>query len=126
MNIDFNQITSSFNHFTPEIILASFFTIGLLVDIVFKRGSRNVVGGWALLGFILAGWSAWKQASLTALTQSDFHGEWLFKAAHQVFGQGMYVVDDFAIYFKVLIAIAGVLVTVFSLLSRELITDGKP
>ena len=38
----------------------------------------------------------------------------------------MYVIDDFALFFKVLIAIAAALVALFSLLSRELRTDGKP
>jgi NADH-quinone oxidoreductase subunit N len=122
MNIDFTQLAASFSNFLPEIALGSFFVIALLID-AFVSGSKRVVAYWALLGFVAAGALALGQLPLT---RNPFLGEWIFKAAHQPFGQGMLVVDGFAIFFKVLIASAGVLVAIFSLMSRELEGEGRP
>ncbi|MBC8145838.1 MAG: NADH-quinone oxidoreductase subunit N [bacterium] len=124
MNIDFIQLASSLKNFLPEIVLGTCFVLAIAAEAVAGRPTaRRAIGGFAFVGFGLAGWMAYQQL---ALTDNDFRGEWLFKAGHQAFGQGMVVVDSFAIFFKVLIAIAAMLVVVFSLLSRELISEGKP
>ena len=122
MNIDFTQLAASFGNFMPEIVLGSFFVIALLID-AFTKGSKRIVGIWALIAFVAAGALALGQRSLI---NSSVLGEWLFKAGYQQSGQGMLVVDGFSIFFKVLIAAAGVLVVIFSMMSRELETDGKP
>ena len=123
MDIDFLQIASSFRNSLPEIALGAFFVVALLIDVLFRSGKRYITAAWAMLGFGVAGWLAMRQVELT---RGEFGGEWLFKATHQAFGQGMLVVDDFAIFFKVLIAAAAILVTLFSILSRELVVDGRP
>jgi NADH-quinone oxidoreductase subunit N len=123
MNIDFTQLAASFGNFLPEIALGSFFVIALLID-AFVPGSKRVVAVLALVAFLVAGLLAIDQIGL--VRNNSFLGEWLFRATHQVAGQGMLVVDGFAIFFKVLIALAGVLVVLFSMMSRELEVDGKP
>ena len=124
MNIDFLQLGSSFRNFLPEIVLGTFFVLAIVAESLTKTSSaRRAIGGFALVGFGLAGWLSLAQLELT---RNDFAGEWIFRAAHQAFGQGMMVVDTFAIFFKVLIAVAAILVVVFSMLSRELVNDGKP
>jgi len=122
MNIDFTQLAASFGNFLPEIVLGSFFVLALLLGVIVRR-STWIVAAWAMLGFVAAGVLAVAQIPLT---DNPFLGEWLFKAGYQQFGQGMYLIDSFAIFFKVLIAISGALVTIFSLMSRELEVDGKP
>jgi len=120
--MDLTQVAVSFGHFLPEIALGGFFVVALLID-AFTRGSKKSVGVWALIGFVIAGWLAVNQLPLT---ENSFLGEWLFKAGGEPYGQGMLVVDSFAVFFKVLIAVAAGLVTLFSLLSRELEVDGRP
>lgn len=123
MDIDFIQLAASFRNFLPEIVLGVFFVLALVAEALAKgTTARRAIAAFAFVGFALAGWLAYQQVPLT---NNDFRGEWLFRADYQAFGQGMLVVDTFAIYFKILIAIAGMLVIVFSLLSRELIVDGK-
>jgi NADH-quinone oxidoreductase subunit N len=133
MNIDLSQIALSFANFRPEIVLGLFFVVALLIDAFTKGEKRTIMGVWALIGFVVAGWMALQQSPLlpsgmqnSALYSKDLYGAWLFKAGHQPFGLGMLVVDSFAVFFKVLIALAGILVTLFSLMSRELVVDGKP
>ncbi len=134
MDIDFVQLAASFASFLPEIVLGFFFVVAVLAD-SFSGGSRRGVGYLALVGFLLAGILAFLrigptlpdgQLELWTLGVNDFRGDWIFKASDQPFGVGMYVIDDFAIFFKILIAITAVFVVVFSLLSRELKTDGQP
>jgi NADH-quinone oxidoreductase subunit N len=124
MDIDFIQLAASFRNFLPEVVLGVFFVLALVAE-SFTRTvtARRVLAGFAILGFAMAGWLAYQQI---ALTHNDLRGIWIFNAAHHTLGQGMVVVDTFAIFFKVLIAVAAILVVVFSMLSRELVSDGKP
>jgi NADH-quinone oxidoreductase subunit N len=132
MNIDLNQIILSFGNFWPEIALGIFFVVALLIDAFVKGEKRTIMGLWSILGFIVAGWLALRQSPLlpagaaSSLYSRDLLGAWLFKAGHQPFGMGMLVVDSFSVFFKLLIALAGILVCVFSMTSRELMVDGKP
>src|SRR6476620_2362373 len=124
MNIDFTQVALSFANFLPEIALGVFFIIALLLDAFIKGEKRVVMGLWALVGFIVAGWLAIQQGQQmpgNPLYSKDLLGAWLFKAGHQPFGLGMLVIDSFSVFFKLLIAAAGILVTIFSMLSRELL-----
>jgi NADH-quinone oxidoreductase subunit N len=133
MNFNVDQLATSFSAFLPEIALGLFFVIGLLLD-AFMKGPKKNLGYWALAGFITAGLLALLHVgpdvggglATGAVGSNAFRGDWIFMASHQIAGQGMYLIDNFAIYFKVLIALAGAIVTVFSLLSRELEIDGKP
>jgi NADH-quinone oxidoreductase subunit N len=124
MNIDFTQLLGSFRNFLPEIVLGAFFVVALIAESLAKSSTaRRVLAGFTILGFAMAGWLAYMQL---ALTHNDFNGIWIFRADAQSLGQGMVVVDSFAVFFKILIAVAGILVVVFSMLSRELVNDGKP
>lgn len=122
--MDFSHILTSFKNFMPEIILAGFFCVALLIDAFAPRGvSRRIVGGWAMAGILVAGFLSWAQTDTTA---NEFMGNWFFHAQRQPEGTGMLVVDNFAIFFKLLVCVAALLVTVFSLLSQELEQEAKP
>lgn len=123
MNVDAAQIASSFRLFLPELLLAGFFVVALILDTTIVRGKRVLLGFWTMLGFALAGALALGEIPATA---NSFLGEWLFKSSGEPYGSGMIVVDRFAIFFKVVIAVAGVLVSIFSLRSEELVNDGGP
>ncbi|MEO5931376.1 MAG: NADH-quinone oxidoreductase subunit N [Candidatus Kapaibacterium sp.] len=125
MNIDFSQLAASFGHFIPEIILGSFFVVALMVD-AFTKGSKKTIGVLALVGFVAAGVVAFNSVEPVGSAGDAAMKGFLFRAAHQVEGQGMLVVDNFALFFKILISVAAVLVVIFSLKSRELDVDGKP
>ncbi len=122
MNVDTAQIIASFGHLKPELLLALFSVVALLLDALVTRGKRLLLGVWAMLGFALAGVLA---AMQIPATENVAMGEWLFRAA-AVPGRGLLVVDRFAIFFKEIIALAGVIVALFSLRSEELINDGGP
>jgi NADH-quinone oxidoreductase subunit N len=124
MDTDFIQLGASFRNFLPEIVLGAFFVLALVAESFARSSSaRRALAAFAFVGFAIAGWLAFAQVPLT---ENDFRGEWIFRAGYQAFGQGMLVIDTFSIFFKVLIAVAGMLVIIFSMLSRELVTDGKP
>ncbi len=131
MDIDFTQVAASFGGFVPEAVLGLFFVGALLLEAFTHR--RHLIAVWALLGYGIAGWFAFARVAITAhgleygvLGVNSFGGDWLFRMHDQVAGQGLYVVDDFAVYFKVLVAVAAILVTVFSMLSEELEVEGRP
>ncbi len=82
----------------PEITLAVFGMVILAVDLIWRERSRAALAWLTVLGFVIA--------LATALLG------WGWNMA--LFAQ-MYVVDTFAIFFKLLAAIAGILVTLVSL-----------
>jgi NADH-quinone oxidoreductase subunit N len=122
MNAAHVQLAESFRLLLPEILLAVFFLIALLLD-AGGRSRRVLVGSWTMLGFALAGVLALMQLSVT---DARSPGVWIFRAAGAPYGTGMLVVDRFAIYFKVLIAVTGVIISFVSLRSEELIDEGGP
>lgn len=130
MNVDITNLMASFGAFLPEAVLGLFFVIALVIDSLWQR--KRLVAYWALAGYAVAGWLAYARAAITPdgivygiLADNALRGDWTFPASHQAAGEGMFVIDTFAIFFKVLIAVAAILVTVFSLMSRELETDGR-
>ncbi len=133
MHTDSSALVLGIFGLLPEGVLILFFVIALLIDATVK-GSRRGMGWLALTGFALAGLASVLRIapdptgsiSLFALGANPFHGDWFFPAERHGAGNGMTVVDDFAVFFKVVIAAAGVLVSLFSIFSRELDTEGRP
>ncbi|MFZ1572774.1 MAG: NADH-quinone oxidoreductase subunit N [Chlorobiota bacterium] len=121
MNIDFTSIITTLFNFKPELLLACGCLLAVLADSFLSN--KKIVGVIALITFILTAYFVFDQKSLT---NNSFLGEWLFKQTWQKDGAGIIVVDNFTIYFKVLISICAAIVTLFSFLSKELDQDGAP
>ncbi len=96
-------IYQSFGYILPETILSVFFVLTLLTSIVGKRRSKYLPAYMALLGFVIAGIFVLNQMGTDELVFS-----------------GMYAVDPFSWFFKVIFLVAGILIILFSLQSREL------
>ncbi len=96
-------IYESFKYLLPETTLVIFFILTLLTAIVGKRRSKYLPAYMALLGFAIAGIYVSKQIDVSVLVFS-----------------GMYAVDPFSVFFKVIFLITAVLIVLFSLQSHEL------
>lgn len=87
----------------PETTLVVFFILTLLTAIVGKRRSKYLPAFMSLLGFAIAGIYVFKQFDVSVLVFS-----------------GMYAIDPFSWFFKVIFLITGILIVLFSMQSREL------
>jgi NADH-quinone oxidoreductase subunit N len=99
----FHTIYESFGYILPETTLVVFFVLTLLTALVGKRRSKYLPAYMALLGFLVAGIYVFKQIDVSTLIFS-----------------GMYAVDPFSWFFKVIFLITGILIILFSMQSREL------
>lgn len=121
----------SLYYFTPELVLLGGFLLVILVDLIIgRRGGNRVVTG--LLAFAVVATSVY----LSAIEYIPHSPKWeggklIFTYAQTLFGPmtteqgevrvpyGMLVVDNLAVFFKMLIGTAGALVILMSLASRE-------
>lgn len=92
--------------FLPEIILVITLGIAILADIVLKK-SRFINGYIAIAGFILSGIMLFSQRT------------------NQLAFLNSFVVDSFAIYFKILILLTNIIIIFMSFKSKELINDNR-
>lgn len=106
----FQSIYESFNYILPEAVLTIFFVVTLLTAIIprsespkGRKRSKYLPACMALLGFAIAGFYVSKEVNVSALIFS-----------------GMYAVDPFSVFFKVIFLVTGILIVLFSLQSREL------
>ena len=99
----YETIYQSFSCILPEATLAVFLVLTLLTAIIGKRRGRYLPACMALLGFVIAGILVSRQINLSVL----------------VFN-GMYAVDPFSWFFKVIFLVTGILIVLFSMQSREL------
>ena len=81
----YQSVYQSFNYILPETTLAVFFILTLLTAIVGKRRSKYLPAFMSLLGFAIAGIYVFKQFDVSVLVFS-----------------GMYAVDPFSWFFKVI------------------------
>jgi NADH-quinone oxidoreductase subunit N len=95
-------IYESLSYILPEAILALFFVLTLLTALIRKKG-KYLPASMAVLGFIIAGIYVLGQNSVSILVFS-----------------GMYAVDPFSRFFKIIFLVTGILIVLFSLQSREL------
>src|SRR4051794_40825331 len=98
--IPFTAPTFDFHAFAPEIILVGALVIALLVDI-FVDDSGAIVASLTSWGFLAA------LVPLVTLAWTD-HGP-------DVFGNGAYVVNNYALVLKALFLLSGYLVTLLSM-----------
>ena len=96
-------IYESFGYLLPETMLSIFFILTLMTALVGKRRSKYLPAYMALLGIVLAGIFVFRQIGVDELVFS-----------------GMYAVDPFSWFFKVIFLATGILIILFSLQSREL------
>ena len=97
------SIYQSFGYVLPETVLSGFFLLTLLTALLGKRKNKYIPAITALVGFVVAGLYVAKQTGISELVFS-----------------GMYAVDPFSVFFKVIFLVTGILVVIFSLQSREL------
>jgi NADH-quinone oxidoreductase subunit N len=121
----------SLYYFTPELILLGGFLLVILVDLVLRRsGSSRVITG--ALAFLALATSVYLSASEYIPHSPKWEGgKLIFTYSQTLFGPmtgdqgeimvpyGMLVVDNLAVFFKMLIGTAGALVVLMSLASRE-------
>ena len=99
----FHTIYESFSYILPETTLAVFLVLTLLTAVVGKKRTKYLPACMALLGFVIAGIYVFEQFDISTL----------------VFN-GMYAVDPFSWFFKVIFLVTGVIIVIFSLQSHEL------
>lgn len=83
---------------SPEIILAIFGMLILVLDLVLRERAQALAGWVALLGFVLA---------LAATL-------YIWGSSVTIFA-GMYAIDTFALFFKLIAAVSGIILTLVSL-----------
>ena len=129
----------SINNFIPEIILVCGFLFSILLDVAIRKsGDKRITMYFAIFVLALAGvvsatqWLTfepghlkdWKGGSpLFPYTQSLFAPD--VKNAEMTNGYGMAVVDNFSVFFKLIVSVSGIFVLLMSLASRELNARGK-
>ncbi len=96
-------IYQSFGYVIPETVLSIVFVLTLLTALIKKGRSRHLPAYIAMAGFIVAGVFVSRQAGVDQLVFS-----------------GMYAVDPFSWFFKVIFLVTGILIVIFSMQSREL------
>ncbi|HZV12017.1 MAG TPA: NADH-quinone oxidoreductase subunit N [Candidatus Kapabacteria bacterium] len=114
--MNFQFVYQSLRNFIPETILIGTFLVALCTDMIFKQ--KKITAITALLGIVAAGYFTILQTKLPPALA--FTGTYVF---HPPFG--MYMVDSFAVFFKLLLALAGVVIVLFSMNSRELAEESK-
>ena len=129
----------SVNNFAPEIILAAGFLLSVLIDVLTRRSrQKNFSIFFAIVILAIAGvFSAlqWQSPNVSDIRHWK-SGQMIFPYTQTLFaptmkngtmegGYGMAVVDNFSVYFKLLISISGILVLLMSLASRELRERGR-
>jgi NADH-quinone oxidoreductase subunit N len=99
-----HQIKGSIPYFVPELMLTATFLLILIGEIVAKR-STYIGFGIITIGGLLA---------------TLFLSIQMYKLPDAMIFFRMIVVDQFAIFFKIIFAISGILIVLFSFRSREL------
>ncbi len=107
-NNSIQNILESLNYFTPELALMLTFFVLLLVDLFFRK-SKYLLPAISLVGFIVSGY-------LLVYTP-DVKG-FLFSTG--MTNIGLYVIDPFSFFFKILILLAMIYTILFSLSSKEI------
>jgi NADH-quinone oxidoreductase subunit N len=101
-----DQILASLQQFLPETVLTAAFCLALLSDLVLKK--KHLVSVVSFAGVLLAGYFSVRQ----------------FGVSEAIFS-GMVVVDPFAVFFKIVIAVATLLILLFSFYASEVQTTTR-
>ncbi len=102
-----DHLLNDLSLFAPETAITVTLIAAILADLIFRR-KPSVVSALVLAGFIVTGLLLLGQAGVNASIFS-----------------GMIAVDSFAVFFKTIVVLAGILVVVFSMESGELNSPGR-
>ncbi len=129
----------SVNGFVPELILGAGFLLAILLDAITRRSQSKQFSVWFAIGVLLL---AGTYAAFEWRGFDPFHparwqpGFFIFPYLRTLFapvaqrgeivnGYSMAVVDNFSIFLKLLVSLAGIIVLLMSLVSRELRVHAK-
>ncbi|MHB8391705.1 MAG: NADH-quinone oxidoreductase subunit N, partial [Acidobacteriaceae bacterium] len=129
----------SVNGFLPELILAAGFLLAVVLDAVTRRARSKFFAVWFAIGVLaLAGiYSAMEWHAFTPLDPTAWPpGYLIFPYMRTLFlpvvqhgrlvsGYSMAVVDNFSVFFKLLVSLAAILVLLMSLSSKELRSQAR-
>src|SRR5512135_1170548 len=101
------QILKDLSLFTPEAALTATLLVAIIADLIFRK-RPVVVSTLVLAGFVVT--------AVFVVGQTGVHAS--------IFGN-MIAVDSFALFFKLIIIVAAILIVVFSLGSAELNSPGR-
>ena len=101
------QILKDLSLFTPEAALTATLLVAIIADLIFRK-RPVVVSTLVLAGFVVT--------AVFVVGQTELHAS--------IFGN-MIAVDSFALFFKLIIIVAAILIVVFSLGSAELNSPGR-
>jgi NADH-quinone oxidoreductase subunit N len=121
-------ISETMSHFIPETILTGGFLLAIILDLLIRKSSQKKLTGYFALIVLAA-------AFVTSLNQwIPYHpGSGTWQGGKMIFPYtttlvpilGMAVVDNFAVFFKLLISVSAMLIVLMSLLSQEIETRGR-
>lgn len=132
-------ITYSMENFMPETVLMAGFIAAIVIDLLLgKNGNKKITGYFALLVLAAAFCLSWQQW-IPFQDKVDWKGgsvifpysmSFFAPLADPVAGglkvvYGMSVVDNFAVFFKLLISLSGIFIVGMSLLSKEVEDRGR-
>jgi len=101
------RILADLSYFQPELALTVTFLLAVIADLIVRR-TPIVVASIVMIGFVVSGILVLNQAGVEVSIFSN-----------------MIAVDPFAVYFKLLIVLAAILIVMFSLNLSELNTAGR-
>jgi len=114
--MNFQFVNIALKNFVPETILIGTFIVALLADLILKR--KMAVAVIVLLGICAAGWYVIPQTNMQ-LTYI-FTGTYVYHPP-----VGMFTVDSLSAFFKLLLSLAGAIIVIYSMNSRELAEESS-
>lgn len=131
----------SMENFMPETVLMAGFIAAIVIDLLLgKNGNKRITGYFALLILATAFCLSWMQWVPQPLKQEvewkgglvifPYSQSFFAPEVHPVSGDllsifGMSVVDNFAVFFKMLISLSAIFIVGMSLLSKEVEDRGR-
>ncbi|MBF8248012.1 MAG: NADH dehydrogenase subunit N [Bacteroidetes bacterium] len=101
------QILENLSNFLPETVLTATLCVAILLNLIFRKNPK-LIAYVALAGVLLSGYFVTRQIGMSQLLFS-----------------GMVAVDPFAVFFKLLISLASLLIMLFSVFSSEVLATVK-
>ena len=122
------MVKTSMSHFLPESILTGGFLLAIILDLLIRKSSQKKLTGYfaliVLAGAFIASWMQWQPYQQGSASWKG--GAMIFPYVQTLVPLvGMAVVDNFAVFFKLLISLSAILIVLMSLLSREVEERGK-
>jgi NADH-quinone oxidoreductase subunit N len=116
------------SNFLPETILTAGFLVAIIIDLLIRRsGNKKITGYFAILVLVaafIASWMQWEPYQVGSQTWKG--GSMIFPYTQTLVPiVGMAIVDNFAVFFKLLISLTGIFIILMSLLSREVSERGR-